>query len=144
MTDRTPITLSDRARTFLAADRFATIATLDADGNPRQAVTWYTLDGDVVILNSAVGRRWPTNLVRDPHVSIAVGDREDPYRWVGLNGRVEVVTDQATAQADIAAMCRRYHADDPAEAERLIRERYQQQERITFHVHPTSVHEYFD
>jgi PPOX class probable F420-dependent enzyme len=144
MADSTPITLSERARTFLEADRFATLATLDADGRPRQAVTWYTLDGDEIVLNSAVGRRWPTNLVRDARLSIAVSDGNDPYRWVGLTGSVTLVTDQATAQADIAAMCRRYHADDPDEAERLIRERYQAQQRISFRFHPASVHEYFE
>ena len=144
MTSPAPIALSDRARAFLDADRFATIATLDPDGGPRQAVTWYTLDSDVIVLNSAVGRRWPANLVRDPRVSIAVTGGADGYRWVGLTGWVDVVTDQAVAQADIAAMSRRYHADDPVEAERLIREYYATQQRITFRFHATSVHEYFE
>ena len=62
-------------------------------------------------MNSAVGRRWPANLVRDPRVAFSVVDNADGYRWVALTGRVTVVEDQATAQADIAAMCRRYHAD---------------------------------
>ena len=40
-------------------------------------------------------------------------------------------TDQSTAQADIAEMARRYHADDPDEAERLIRDRFQRQQRVS-------------
>ena len=55
-----------------------------------------------------------------PADRIAVIDRDDGYRWVGLTGTVEPIADQATAQADIAAMARRYHADEPDEAERLI------------------------
>jgi PPOX class probable F420-dependent enzyme len=136
--------LSETVRQFLAADRFATIATTDPDGVPRQAVLWYRLEGDEIVLNSAVGRRWPANLQRDPRISIAVTDAEDGYRWVGLTGTSTAVTDQATAQADIAEMARRYHADDPAEAEQLIRDQFQRQQRISFRVAPVAVHDHLD
>lgn len=139
-----PSALSESLRTFLDDEHFATIATIDPDGRPRQAVIWYTLDGDELVINSAVGRRWPSNLVRDPRLSIAIADRHDGYRWVGLTGVVRVVTDQATAQADIAAMARRYHADEPDEAERLIRDRFERQERISFRLPIASVHEHLD
>ena len=66
--------LPDHVRAFLDDVRFATIATIDPDGTPRQAVIWYTLDGDEIVINSAVGRRWPTNLLRDPRMSLAVVD----------------------------------------------------------------------
>jgi len=138
------MTLPERVREFLDADRFATIATTDADGGPRQAVIWYRLDGDEIILNSRVGRRWPSNLVRDPRISVAVSDRADGYRWVGLTGRVTVVEDQPTAQADIAEMARRYHADEPDEAERLIRDRFERQERVSFRVSIEAVHDHLD
>jgi PPOX class probable F420-dependent enzyme len=136
--------LSDDLRTFLDAPHFATIATLDPDGTPRQAVIWYTLEGDELIINSAIGRRWPANLLRDPRISVAVTDHRDAYRWVGVSGRVTVVRDQATAQADIAAMARRYHADEPDEAERLIRDRFQRQERISFRINVAGVHDHLD
>ncbi len=136
--------LPERTRTFLTAPNFATIATLDPDGTPRQAVVWYTLDGGDLIINSAVGRRWPSNLVRDPRIAISVTDGLDGYRWVGLNGSVTVVRDQATAQADIAAMARRYHADDPGEAEALITDRFQAQERISFRLAIGALHDHLD
>lgn len=136
--------LPERTRTFLTAPHFATIATLDADGTPRQAVVWYTLDGDDLIINSAVGRRWPANLVRDPRVAISIADERDGYRWIGLSGRVTVVRDQATAQADIAAMARRYHADDPESAEALITDRFEAQERISFRLKIGSFHDHLD
>jgi PPOX class probable F420-dependent enzyme len=133
---------SDHVRAFLDDIHFATIATIDPDGTPRQAVIWYTLQGDELVINSAVGRRWPTNLMRDPRVSIAVTDRHDGYRWIGFSGSVTVVDDQSTAQADIAAMARRYHADEPQEAEDLIRDRFERQERISFRVRIAGVHEH--
>ncbi len=107
---RKPI-LSESVREFLRADRFATIATLDPDGLPRQAVVWYRLDGDEIVINSRVGRRWPSNLLRDPRISIAVVDAR--YRWIGITGTARAITDQTTAQADIAEMARRYNTGEP-------------------------------
>jgi PPOX class probable F420-dependent enzyme len=143
-TSSTSTTLSERVRAFLDANRFATIATTDPDGSPRQAVIWYRLDGEEIVLNSLVGRRWPSNLERDPRISVAVGDQADGYRWVGLTGRVTIVHDQATAQADIAEMARRYHADEPEEAERLIRDRFERQPRVSFRVSIDAVHDHLD
>ena len=145
MTETSTVALPDAIRAFLASGlHFATIATVDPDGGPRQAVIWFTLDGDDLIINSAVGRRWPANLVRDPRISLAVADAHDGYRWVGLTGVAEPVTDQPTAQADIAAMARRYHADEPDEAERLIRDRFERQERISFRVRASAFHDHLE
>ena len=146
MTDTTVrlAVLPDEVRAFLDADRFVTAATIDPDGAPRQAVLWYRLDGDEIVLNSAVGRRWPSNLLRDPRISLSVTDNADGYRWVGLTGTARAVPDQAIAQADIAEMARRYHADDPAEAERLIRNQFERQQRISFRIMPLAVHDHLE
>ena len=117
---------------------FGTLATASADGSPFQAVIWYLVRDDTLVVNSKVGRVWPTNLLRDPRVSLVV---EDGYEWVGVRGRAEAVTNQASAQADIAAMARRYHADDPATAERMVR-MFEGQERISFIVHVERVTEH--
>ena len=152
MTDRsrdasdrtTGIPLPDHIRAFLDDERFATISTVDPDGGPRQAVVWYTLEGDEFVINSRVGRRWPTNLLRDPRLSFTVIDAADQYRWVGLTGTVRTITDWATTQADIAAMARRYHADEPDEAERLIHDRFERQDRVTFRFSAKTIHDELD
>ncbi len=118
---------------------FGTLATLAADGTPHQAVVWYLLRDDSIVVNSAVGRIWPTNLARDPRCSLLVADA---YEWVSLKGRVEAVTEQATAQADIAAMARRYHAADPEEGERMIHDVFSRQQRISFVLRPDRVAEH--
>ena len=135
--------LPDHVRAFLSEPRYATVATTDANGAPRQAVIWYLLDGDTIVINSLEGRLWPTNLRRNPHVSIAVtaADREE---WVGITGTVEVVDDQGQAQADIAAMARRYHTRNPAQADDLIKNRFQPQQRVSFRVTPTRIHDHLD
>jgi PPOX class probable F420-dependent enzyme len=137
--------LPDRIRAFLDATRFASIATLDPDGAPRQAVVWYLLDGDEVVINSADGRRWPANLRRDPRISLTIVDQADGYAWVGLTGTVgEVIDDQRRAQADIARMARAYHADEPDKAERLIATRFERQHRVSFRIAVSGFHDHLE
>jgi PPOX class probable F420-dependent enzyme len=137
-------TLSAHVRAFLDAPRFASIATVDEDGGPRQGVVWYLLEGDTLVINSRVGRRWPSNLVRDQRIAVSVIDTADGYRWLGLTGRVEVVDDPEQAQADIAAMARRYHHADPARAERMIERTFRPQRRISFRIHLEEIHDHLD
>jgi PPOX class probable F420-dependent enzyme len=137
------MTLSDKTRTFLDHTHYATVATSDPDGAPRQATIWYTLDGDDLIINSLAGRRWPNNLLRDARVSIAVRAGEDGYRWVGLSGVAEPITDQAIAHADIAGMARRYHAHEPETIGPMVA-RFESQERISFRVQVLTVHDHLD
>ena len=141
---RPTIPFPDPIRVFLDALRFATISTIDPDGTPHQAVIWYAVDGDEIVINSALGRRWPSNLLRDPRIAFSVVDAADGYRWVGLNGAVRAITDWTTSQADIASMARRYHADDPEEAERLIRDRFERQERVAFRFGAAAIHDHLD
>jgi PPOX class probable F420-dependent enzyme len=137
--------LPERIRTFIDRPRFASIATIDPDGAPRQAVVWYLVDGDELIINSLDGRRWPANLRRDPRISLTIVDDEDGYSWVGLTGEVvEVIDDQERAQPDIAAMARLYHADDPGEAEDLIANRFAKQHRVSFRIRITGYHDHLE
>ena len=138
--------LGDRIRGFLAAPgRFATLATLDADGMPHQVVVWYRLDPDgKVTVNSAAGRRWPANVRHDPRCSISVLDGTNGYSFVALAGRVvEVIDDQEVAQADIAGLARAYHADDAARADRVI-SRFRTQHRISFRIEILAAHEHLE
>ena len=136
--------LPAHVRAFLSEPRFASVSTVDDDGAPRQAIVWFLLDGDTIVLNSLDGRRWPSNLRRDPRVSIAVTDGVQ-QSWVGLTGTVEVVDDQAQAQADIAAMARRYEpTGDPPDAEELIARRFSKQKRVSFRLRPTAIHDHLE
>jgi PPOX class probable F420-dependent enzyme len=138
--------LSEHVRDFLSGLHFLTLSTVDADGTPRAAVVWYRLEPDgMIVVNSADGRRWPANLRRDPRVAMSVIDGADGYRWVGMTGLVERIDDeQATAQADIAALARAYHADEPQKAERLIADRFERQQRVSFRIRPLAIHDHLE
>jgi PPOX class probable F420-dependent enzyme len=119
---------------------FATLATSSPDGSPLQSVVWYTLRDDSVLVNSRVGRRWPSNLLRDARYSFLV---EHGYDWVSLRGHAEALADPEGAQEDIAAMARRYHVADPARAARSIDD-FRRQERISFLLHVDAISEHRD
>jgi PPOX class probable F420-dependent enzyme len=95
--------------------RFGVLSTTMRDGSPHQAVVWYELRGDAVLVNSRPERHWPTNLRRDPRFSFIV---DEGYEWVALRGRAERLDDPLRAVEDIIGMAFRYHADDPDHAER--------------------------
>ena len=137
------MTIPDHIRTFLSEPHYATVATIDADGGPRQATVWYRFEDDAIVINSLAGRTWPNNLLRDGRVSIAVRAGGDGYQWVGLTGVAEPITDQAIAQADIAEMTARYHAHEPEVIPAKVA-RFQTQERITFRVPIQAIHEHLD
>ncbi len=142
MSDRdrpTGLALPEEVRAFLDEPNYSALATVDPDGSPRMAVIWFELEDDGrVLINSLDGRRWPANLRRDPRLSLAVIDREDGERWVGLTGIVDAVTeDQTIAQADIARLARRYDDAEPAD-------RFTTQRRVSFRVRLMAVHEHLD
>ncbi len=127
--------LDQRVRRFLETPgRHAVLATIDADGRPLQAVIWYLVEDDALVVNSLHGRRWPENLRRDPRYSLAV---EDGLDYVALRGEAELLDDSQQAQEHIAAMARRYHG--PEEAERLIAARFRPQRRVSFRLRPRTV-----
>ena len=130
---RATTTLTPEARAFLAAPRYATIATVGPDGAPHQAIVWYLLDGDDLIINSRPERHWPRNLAADPRISVAVYELEQPEHWFGLKGRAELLHEGADALADIGAMARRYGKDP---------EEYAGQNRVTYRIRIERVFEY--
>lgn len=132
--DKQPI-LTEQVRSFLTGrPRYATIATVNPDGSPHQIVIWFLLRGDAIVVNSRHGRRWPSNIRRDPRANVAIYEGEDAVT-------IECVLDRAyegeEAQADIAEMAHRY--DTPEVAQREI-VRYRTERRLSFVLRPDRVH----
>jgi PPOX class probable F420-dependent enzyme len=131
--------LSARALAFLEPARFAALATVNADGSPHQTVIWYLLRDGQLVINSLVGRRWPSNLRRDPRFSLLI---EDGLDYVALSGTVVEEPSAEQAQHDIAAMARRYNTPD--DAERMIETRFRPQRRVSFVLRPTRTNEHWE
>jgi PPOX class probable F420-dependent enzyme len=133
--------LSDRIRTFLAEPNYATLATIGEDGTPHQAVIWYRLDpDDLILVNSRSPRRWPRELQRDGRAALAVVDRADPMRWVGLQLVVDaVIDDVARAREDIVSLAHRYGDDSAATAAS-----FRSQPRISFRLRIVGAHDHLE
>jgi PPOX class probable F420-dependent enzyme len=120
------VELRTDVRAFVDEPRFGVLATINRDGSPQQTVMWYQFRGDTVMMNTRRGRKKDRNLLRDSRASLCI---EDGQRYVTLDGTIAMFDDQVVAQADIAALARRYH--DPEEAERMILADFQPQERVS-------------
>ena len=126
-------------RSFLTSSpRYATIATINADGSPHQIVIWFLLHsneqlGDHLVVNSRRGRRWPTNLERDGRANLVVYEAEDA---VTIECHVERIYEGERAQADIVEMARRYDGPDITEDELA---RFRAQARVTFILRPDRI-----
>jgi PPOX class probable F420-dependent enzyme len=133
--------LTDDVRAFLDQAFPATLATLGADGSPHQAVIWYRLEPDgTILVNSRRGRRWPTDLDRDPRCSVAIVDPADRNRWIGIDGEVEeVVNDVEAAREDIVALAFRYD-----EADESSLEAFRTQPRVTYVIAMRGLHVHLD
>jgi len=137
------VTLTPEVRAFLEHPMVASIASVDPDGTPRQAVVWYRVEPDGrILVNSRTPRRWCTNLQREPRVALSVVDHHDLYRWVGITAEVdEVVDDVERARDDIVALAHRYRPEGPTASSIAA---FRSQPRVTFLLRVTGVHDHLE
>jgi PPOX class probable F420-dependent enzyme len=95
---------------LLAKPNFAVISTHNPDGTILSNVVWVDTEDGALTVNSAVGRKWPANLDRDPHANVVVIDSENPYSFVEVRGRAEGTTDGADEHID--ALAKKYLGKD--------------------------------
>ena len=117
-------TLADSgARELLAGPNYAVISTLNSDGTVHN-------DGAVAV-NSAIGRVWPTNLERDPRVTVLVQEAGNPYHYVEIRGTATATTEGADEH--INALSKKYINQDEYPF------RQPGEERIKFTIKPGKV-----
>ena len=97
-------------RELLANPNYAVISTLNSDGTVHNAVIWISAEDGAVAVNSAVGRKWPTNLERDPRVNVLVQEAGNPYHYVEIRGTATASTEGADEH--INALSKKYIDQD--------------------------------
>ncbi len=95
---------------LLVQPNCAVISTLNEDGTIHSTVAWVNTEGDELAVNSAVGRKWPTNLERDPHVTVVVYPSDNPYEYVEVRGKASGTRDGADEHID--ALSKKYINQD--------------------------------
>jgi PPOX class probable F420-dependent enzyme len=96
---------------ILSKQAFAHLATLNPDGSPQVTPVWVDFDGTNLIINTAVGRVKAKNLAREPRVAVSIADPQNPYRYLGIQGRVVEMTENG-ADAHIDKMAMKYLGKD--------------------------------
>src|SRR4029450_304500 len=96
---------------LLTKPAFAHLATLNSDGSPQVTPVWVDFDGTNVIVNTARGRVKAKNLAREPRVALSIADPENPYKYLGIQGRVVEMTETG-GDAHIDKMAKKYLGKD--------------------------------
>jgi PPOX class probable F420-dependent enzyme len=87
-------------RELLEKPNYAVISTSNADGSIHSTVVWIDVEDGAVAVNSAIGRVWPSNLERDPRVTVLVYDQSNPYDYVEIRGNAKATTEGADDHID--------------------------------------------
>ena len=83
-----PVELPDKLKEALDGRAFAHLTTLDPDGSPQASAMWIMRDGDMIMFNTAAGRRKHRNLENDPRVAVSISPPDDTYVNYSIQGRV--------------------------------------------------------
>jgi PPOX class probable F420-dependent enzyme len=92
--------LTDKQVEFLEKPYVGIVTTLREDGSPHSTVVWVDVEDGVPTFNTAMGRKKPANLEKDPRASLLVIDPQDAYKWVAVDGKAELTTEGADPQID--------------------------------------------
>jgi len=83
------------------------LATLMPDGTPQVTLVWFDMKGDLVRVNTALGRVKARNLKDGAAVALAIIDPANPYRYVQVRGHVAHTTTDG-ADAHIESLSHKY------------------------------------
>lgn len=88
--------IDDEVIELFKKKNFAFVGTLTKDGSPQVIPTWVDYKDGFILINNVIGRQIQKNVDRDPRISVAVADRDNPYKMVSIRGTViEQITKNA-------------------------------------------------
>jgi PPOX class probable F420-dependent enzyme len=89
----------------------AHLGTVMPNGAPQVTPVWFDYDGTFIRVNSARGRLKDRNMRRNPAVALSIVDPANPYRYVGMLGRVVEITEEG-GDAHIDRLAKKYLGED--------------------------------
>ena len=100
-------TLPQDLKDVIDSKAFAHLTTLDPDGAPQSSAMWIMRDGDLIVFNTAAGRRKHRNMANDPRVSVSISREDDQYANWSIQGRVIEMRESDGVEV-IDALARKY------------------------------------
>ena len=93
---------------FTEGRNYAHVSIPRQDGTVQSVIVWAHADDDGnITLNSAEGRRWPTNLRRAGTATVTLMADGDPYEYVSVTARLAQDTHDG-ADEDIDFLAKKY------------------------------------
>jgi PPOX class probable F420-dependent enzyme len=124
--------IDGRVAELLEGKNFVQVATIRKDGTPHLTPVWADHEDGMVVLNTSEGRAWPTQLRRDPRVTLNVVNHENPYEFAEIRGRLVEDTHEG-ADEHIDKLAKKYMGVDEYPG------RFPGEQRIIFRIKPEHV-----
>ena len=99
--------LPERVVEFLQKPNLAVLGTVSPAGRPQVTPVWFLFEDGHLLVNTSKGRVKLRNVEANPAVTVTVVDRDDPYRYVQIQGTV-VKLDREHGARDIDRLSLRY------------------------------------
>ncbi len=112
---------------------FLFLATVNAKGEPQVSPVWFDHDKEFILINTNEGRLKDRNMKSREDVAMVIQDPNDPYRYLGIRGKVVSFTRDG-ADEHINMLSLRY--DNKSWVRR------EGQKRIIFKIRPVSFDEH--
>ena len=91
-----------------AGANYAAVTTLLPDGHPQTQITWIDSDGTHLLVNTPTSTQKYRNVRRDPRITVTIWNRDDPFQYAEVRGRVVETTTGEAAWAHINTLARKY------------------------------------
>jgi PPOX class probable F420-dependent enzyme len=116
--------LDPKVREFASGPNFAAVTTMLPSGRFQTQPIWVTADAEHLYLNTELHRVKFKNIQRDPRVTVMIWDRENPYSYVEVRGRVVDTVRGEEARRMIDELSMKYNGKpyppDAIRSERVI------------------------
>lgn len=104
--------LDQKIQDLARGKTFAAVTTLGRDGTPMTQPMWVDTDGDHLLVNTEVHRQKFVNLQRDPRVTVALWDVQNPYSYAEVRGKVVDTKTGPEAKDHIDRLAQKYMGVD--------------------------------
>lgn len=126
--------LDPKVRELATGPNFAAVSTLLPSGRIQTQPIWVTADDDLLYLNTEVHRAKFRNVERDPRITVMIWDRDNPYAYVEVRGRVVETIRGDAARRMIDDLSQKYNGrpypPDAIQSERVILTIEPEQQRV--------------
>ncbi len=108
----------------LASGRnFAAITTMLPDGQPQTHIMWVDATDEQLLVNTEIERQKFRNVRRDSRITVTILDRDNPYHYAEVRGRVTGTVAGEEARRHLESLSQKYNGKpyaNPIGSERVI------------------------